>query len=79
MTFTYTSNRPEVAKVENGVIKTVGPGVATITVTGTLNGHTVTTDFVVYVMSNVKLSGITVDGEPLAKFNPDKLTYNMTL
>jgi len=79
MTFTYESNRPEVAKVEGDKITAAGPGVATITVTGEKDGHTVTTDFVVYVMSNVKLDGITIDGEPIAKFSPDKYKYNVTL
>ena len=79
MTFTYESNRPEVAKVEGDKITAVGAGVATITVTGEKDGHTVTTDFVVYVMSNVKLDGITIDGEPIAKFSPDKYKYNVTL
>ncbi|MBR4132453.1 MAG: glycoside hydrolase family 3 C-terminal domain-containing protein, partial [Oscillospiraceae bacterium] len=79
MTFSYRSNRPSVVRVTGDEIKAVGPGVATVTVTGKLDGHTVSADFVVYVMGSAKIDGITVDGAPLAKFDPDKLSYSMTL
>ena len=52
---------------------------ATVTVAGTLDGRTVTADFVVYVMGNIAAGSITVNGEPLAKFDPAKLSYSMTL
>ena len=79
MTFSYKSNRSGVAKVVGDKITAVGPGVATITVTGELDGHTVTADFVVYVTVNAKLDGIKVNGEELPKFNADKHAYKMTL
>ncbi|MBE7007529.1 MAG: hypothetical protein E7424_10410, partial [Ruminococcaceae bacterium] len=79
MTFTYESNRPSVVKVEGDQIKAAGPGVATVTVTGTLDGKTVTADFVAYVEVSTDVSEITVDGEPLPKFSPDKYKYSMTL
>ena len=79
MTFRYSSNRPSVVRVTGDTIKAVGPGVATVTVAGTLDGRTVTADFVVYVMGNISAGSITVNGEPLAKFDPAKLSYSMTL
>ena len=79
MTFRYSSNRPSVVRVTGDQIKAVGPGVATVTVAGTLDGHTVTADFVVYVMGNIAASAITVNGAPLAKFDPAKLSYSMML
>ena len=79
MTFTYESNRPSVVSVEGDEIKTVGPGVATITATATYNGETVSTDFVVYVVSSPYLDNITVDGEPIEGFVKDKLNYSIML
>ena len=77
MTFTYESNRPSVVKVDGDKIKTVGPGVATVTVTGTLDGTTVTADFVVYVQGNSYLENITLDGKPLEGFTRDKHGYEL--
>jgi len=81
MTFTYESNRPSVVSVteDNGeyVIKTVGPGVATITATATYNGESVSTEFVVYVVSSPYLDNITVDGVPIEGFKKDKLDYSI--
>ena len=79
MTFTYESNRPSVVKVEGDEIRAAGPGVATVTVTGTLDGKTVTADFVVYVEVSTDVDEITVNGEPLPKFSPDKYNYSMML
>ena len=77
MTFTYESNRPSVVSVQDGVIKTVGPGVATITATATYNGESVSTEFVVYVVTSPYLDNITVDGEPIEGFKKDKLDYSI--
>ncbi len=77
MTFTYESNRPSVVKVDGDKIKTVGPGVATVTVTGKLGSDVVTADFVVYVQGNSYLENITLDGEPLAGFNREKHGYEL--
>ena len=79
MTFTYKSNRASVVKVDGDGIRAVAPGVATITVTGELDGHTVSADFVVYVVVNAKLDGINVNGEPFAKFDADTHSYKLTL
>ena len=77
MTFTYSSNRPSVAKVENGTIKAVGAGVATITVTGKLDDIVLTTDFVVYVEASAKLDGITLDGKAMEDFDSEKFAYEL--
>jgi beta-glucosidase len=46
----YDSNRPHVVAVDrHGVIRTVGPGVATVTATVELRGVTRSVDFAVYV------------------------------
>ena len=79
MTFTYSSNRPSVVAVNDNVITTVAPGVATITATATYNGKTVSTDFVVYVESTPYIDGITVDGTPVANFKDDRLSYAVEL
>ena len=78
MTFTYESNRPSVVRVDGDKIKTVGPGVATVTVTGKLGSDVVTADFVVYVEGNSYLENITLDGEPLAGFNREKHGYELS-
>ncbi len=77
MTFTYSSNRPSVASVNDGVIRTEGPGVATITATATYNGVSASTDFVVYVESSLYIDGITVDGTTIPGFKKDKLNYSI--
>ena len=77
MTFTYSSNRPEVVKVEGDKITTVAPGVATITATATYRGKTVETQFVVYVESTPYLEDIKVDGESIPNFRNDRLDYNV--
>jgi beta-glucosidase len=50
LTVTYTSKRPEVVAVaEDGTIRTVGSGVATVTATATYQATVLSTDFVVRV------------------------------
>ncbi len=77
MVFTYETNRPSVVSVNDGVIKAEAPGVATVSVTGELDGHVVTADFVVYVESNPLLNGITLNGEPMEDFNREKFAYEL--
>jgi beta-glucosidase len=77
MTFTYSSNRPSVVSVTDGVIRTEGPGVATITATATYNGVSVSTDFVVYVVSSNAIDMITVDGEPIPGFQKNIANYSI--
>jgi beta-glucosidase len=50
LTVTYTTKRPEVVAVaEDGTIRTVGSGVATVTATATYQATVLSTDFVVRV------------------------------
>ena len=77
MTFTYSSNRPSVVSVTGDVIRTEAPGVATITATATYNGVSVSTDFVVYVVSSNYIDTITVDGTPIPGFQGNKLNYSI--
>lgn len=79
MTVTYSSNRPEVVSVNGDEIRTEAPGVATITATVTYNGESVSTDFVVYVISTPYIDGITVDGKAIPGFERDKLNYSIEL
>jgi beta-glucosidase len=48
-TVTYTSNRPTVATVDNGVIRATAPGVATITARFTYAATTTSTTFALTV------------------------------
>ena len=78
MTLSYTSDRPGVVSVDaGGGIHTLTAGVATITANATYNGVTRSTSFVVDVVS--KLSGITVDGQPLTGFDMDKPSYDVVV
>ncbi|QOX61927.1 DUF1349 domain-containing protein [Anoxybacterium hadale] len=79
MTFSYSSNRPEVVSVNDGVIKTEAPGVATITATATYNGESASVEFVVYVVSTPYLNDIKVDGVSIPGFKPDKTNYSVVL
>ncbi|MGN6608045.1 MAG: glycoside hydrolase family 3 C-terminal domain-containing protein [Jatrophihabitans sp.] len=50
VTLSYRSDRPSVVKVtKKGTLRTVGSGIATVTVTARWNGHSVQTSFVVDV------------------------------
>ncbi len=75
MTVSYTSNRPSVVSVDGDVIRTVAPGVATITATVTYNGASATGEFVVYVVASPYPDAITVNGTPLEGFSP-KTKFN---
>ncbi len=76
----YSSNRPGVVKVEDdGTIRTIASGVATITATVTYNGVSASGEFVVYVVSEPYLDGITVGGEPLESFKKDRLSYSVAV
>ncbi len=79
MTFSYTSNRPSVVSVADGIIKTEGPGVATITATATYNGVSASGDFVVYVVSTPYIDDIQVDGISIPGFKPDRMNYSITV
>ena len=79
MVITYSTNRPEVVKVEDNKIATVAPGVATITAKAVYNGKEVETQFVVYVESTPYLEDIEVDGQSIPNFRNDRLDYNVEL
>lgn len=79
MTFSYSSNRPSVVSVTDGVIKTEAPGVATITAKATYNGVSASAEFVVYVVSTPYLNDIKVDGVSISGFQPDKTNYSVVL
>lgn len=79
MEVTYESNRSEVAAVTEDGIVTTGPGVATITVTATYNGESVSNDFVVYVVSTAFIDDIKVNGTSIDGFKKDKMNYSVEL
>jgi beta-glucosidase len=75
MTFSYSSDRPDVVSVApDGTITTVSNGVATITATATYDGISRSTSFVVRVLS--ELNGIRINGVPLPGFQPDTFNYD---
>jgi beta-glucosidase len=49
LTVRYSSNRPKIVAVTHGTLRTVGSGIATVSVAATYRGHTVRTSFVVDV------------------------------
>jgi uncharacterized repeat protein (TIGR02543 family) len=75
----YTSNRPDVVSVDDGVISTVKAGVATITATVTYNGKSASGDFVVYVQSDAMPEEILVDGVPLQGYAKDRANYSIAV
>jgi beta-glucosidase len=75
MTFTYSSDRPDVVSVSGGTIHTVANGAATITATATYNGRSASTSFVVRVLSD--LGSISYDGTPVPGFLPDVTNYDV--
>jgi beta-glucosidase len=70
MTFSYSSNRPEVVAVQGEALRTVGNGVATVTAKVTYQGATRETSFVVRVAS--KLASLTVGGKPVSAYDPGR-------
>ena len=78
MTFEYSSNRPEVVSVGvDGVIRAVGGGVATVTVTVNYEGVSKSTHFVAVVKADVSLSSITANGMLIDEFSPTVFSYNV--
>ena len=78
LTVSYRSDRPSVVSVgRDGVIRTVGNGVATISATATYHGVSKSTSFVVRVLSD--LSHITVNGRSVGGFHPDTYGYDVIL
>ncbi len=78
MAFSYSSDHPGTVSVApNGTITTLANGAATITATATYQGVSKSASFAVRVLS--ELSGITVNGQPLAGFHSDAYDYDMVL
>ena len=78
MTFSYTSDHPDVVSVgPRGDLTTRANGAATITATAHYHGVSKSTTFVVRVLSEA--SGITVNGRPLLGFHPDTTDYDVIL
>jgi beta-glucosidase len=77
MTFSYSSDRPGVVSVADGKIRTVANGAATVTATATYHGKSASTSFVVRVLSD--LGSLSVNGKPLAGFNPDVTDYDVVV
>ncbi|WP_203919079.1 glycoside hydrolase family 3 C-terminal domain-containing protein [Rugosimonospora africana] len=78
MTFSYSSDRPDVVSVNrNGTIRTVANGAATITATVRYHGKTASTSFVVRVLSD--LGNLKVNGQQLPNFNPDVTNYDVVV
>jgi beta-glucosidase len=78
MTFSYSSNRPNVVSVDgNGAIHTVANGAATITANVTYQGVTRSTQFVVRVLSD--LGNLQVNGKQVTGFNPDVSNYDVVV
>ena len=68
MKVTYSSDRSSVVRVDGGTIRTVAPGVTTLTAKVRYAGRTKSRAFVVRVVSAI--SDLTVDGRPLASTSP---------
>ncbi|WRS27712.1 glycoside hydrolase family 3 N-terminal domain-containing protein [Oscillospiraceae bacterium MB08-C2-2] len=79
----YTSNRPSVVSVTDGVIQTKTSGVATITatVTDSATGSTETCDFVVLVVpgDGPQLSELKINGQSVDNFEPGLRNYTYTV
>lgn len=75
-TVTYTSSNPDVVSVdENGIVRAIGGGVATVTASVTVGGKTVSDSFPVVV--SVELEGIAVNGEMIEGFTASTTEYHM--
>lgn len=77
---TYKSNNPNILTVnEKGLVKATGPGVATITVSVTVEGNTVSDSYALKVMPNLTLESIMVDGQKIETFNQATKGYSYLL
>jgi regulation of enolase protein 1 (concanavalin A-like superfamily) len=75
MTFSYSSDRPDVVSVSGQTIHTVRNGAATVTATVSYNGKSASASFVVRVVSD--LDSISFNGTPVPGFLPDVLGYDV--
>ncbi|MGI6264101.1 MAG: glycoside hydrolase family 3 C-terminal domain-containing protein [Acutalibacteraceae bacterium] len=80
VTVRYSSNRPDVAAVDDkGVVTPVGKGTATITVTVTVGESAGSASYPVAVEEELLPDGIAVDGLPLTDFAPEKTAYTLAV
>ena len=78
MTFSYSSDHPEVASVDgDGTIHAVGNGAATITATAGYGTGSATGQFVVRVVSDA--TSLSVNARPLDNFQPDVFSYDVVV
>jgi beta-glucosidase len=74
----YRSDHPDVAAIgRHGTIVTGQNGVATVTATASYRGTTVSTQFVVRVLTEA--DRLLVDGRPLHGFHPDAFSYDVVV
>jgi beta-glucosidase len=74
----YTSDHPNVVAIgRHGTIVTVHNGVATVTATASIHGTTVSTRFVVRVLTQA--DRLFVGGRSLRGFHPDTFSYDVVL
>jgi alpha-glucuronidase len=74
----YTSDHPNVVAIgRNGTIVTAHNGIATVTATASYHGATVSTQFVVRVLTEA--DRVFVGGRPLHGFHPDTFSYDVVL
>ena len=77
---TYMSNNPEVASVNaNGTVTANGVGTASIFTYVTIDGKTVSSNYPLKVMPDVKAVSISVNGKHVSGFNPDVKAYSYLL
>jgi beta-glucosidase len=74
---TYKSSDQAVVSVdEKGLVKAVGPGVATISAEVTIDGLTISDGYPLKVMADLTLSSIEMGGKKIENFNPDVHAYS---
>jgi beta-glucosidase-like glycosyl hydrolase len=79
-TVSYQSNNTKVATVDaNGKVTAVGPGVANISASVTIDGITCSDSYPVKVMPDLGVTSLTVAGKAIAGFNNDVPQYSYLL
>ncbi|MCJ7446806.1 MAG: glycoside hydrolase family 3 C-terminal domain-containing protein [Bacteroidales bacterium] len=74
---TYESSNPAVASVDdNGLVTTLGTGVATITAEVTIDGTVKSDGYPLKVMADLTLSSIEMNGQKIENFSPDVHAYS---
>ncbi len=75
----WTSNNPDVAEVsEDGLVRAVSMGVATITCTVTIDGVTVSDSFAIKVMPDFTLASLKVGGKAVKTGDAAQFSYLLT-